>query len=1418
MTQQGYPLTSIQEGMVFHHAAGGHRGVDIEQILIDFPISPDTALFLQAWERVLAAHPSLASRLHEEGGATRLAPEPGFRLPVTEAVQADNPADWEHWLEQDRERGFDLFKDVPMRLAHGPLDGGRRFVWTFHHLLLDGRSFPDVLVDVLDAYQALVEGRSADVPGRPDRTPYLNWLQALDHSRSMNFWGDHLNGLESSGSLVDAPDPAASWALQTLHLPEEETRALRAGAEALEAGMGTLVQAAWAVLLGRYTDQQDVCFGVTRAGRQGSPVPDTDRMLGVFINTVPARVRLEHLTGRQLLATLQQFGRDVRPHERTPLTLIQRAAEGLPSPLFDSLVMFDHASLQAAIHQLRPQLKDLRFTLRERPPYPVTLYAYADPELQLRINHRRDAATNDQAWRMLAHVRQLLTQLVQRPDTPLSELTMLTPEDYSALRRFNQTAAEVPFQDIHTGFRRAVDRHPDRTALLAGGRSLSYQGLDALVSRMAAGLRQAGVEPGSVVGIGLPRSFELVAAVLATLRVGAAYLPLDPDYPVDRLQHYVRDSGAGFIVSAPAQRSLFADAGARLLDAGALASGSADAQAPHGPGPEDLAYIIYTSGSTGVPNGVMLRQRNVVNFFAGMDRVITPDPPGRWLAVTSLSFDISVLELLWTLTRGYEVAIHGAQSLEHAGKRAGFSMFHFAQGADETDENPYRLILEAARFADEAGFEAVWSPERHFHDFGAPYPNPSVIGAAIAATTQRIGIRAGSVVLPLHDPLRVAEEWALVDQLSDGRIGLAMASGWQPNDFALAPDSYENRKEVMYAAIEQLRALWRGEAVERVNGVGDAVALKTYPRPRQKELPIWITAAGNPNTFAQAGAIGANVLTHMLGQSVEQVRANLAASREARHANGFDDGHVTLMLHTFIGEDEARVKELVREPMKRYLASSASLVGQYADTWSAYRRGSAAQVSAGDIAELDEDTRDELFEFAFERFFETSSLLGSRDKCARLVEALLDAGVNEIACLIDFGVPTDQVIAHLPYIAELEKQINGDTGPGEEPADLAEDIRRFAPTHLQCTPSQARMLLLGTDENADFTSLRHVMLGGEAVPPDLCQELYGRLSRAARITNMYGPTETTIWSTTADVPRDAGTVAIGHPIVNTGCHVLDSEGHPVPEGRTGELFISGDGLALGYHDRPELNARRFVLRRPDPESDPVRMYATGDLVRLTDQGLVYVGRRDFQLKVRGYRIELGEIESALRQRQDVQDAVVMARPDAAGSLQLAAYLVPKPGIRLDRTELQTALRQQLPDYMVPGIYVQLPRLPLTPNGKIDRKALPDPGQGSLEAPAAEAAPTPAPASPAEPAGGKVEPAGKHEDMLQELWQRLLGQPEIGREDNFFDLGGHSILAVKLQGELRKALGFRVPVTEIFRNPTIAGLAGRLQALEAAKGR
>ncbi|WGW04462.1 MupA/Atu3671 family FMN-dependent luciferase-like monooxygenase [Tropicibacter oceani] len=961
---------------------------------------------------------------------------------------------------------------------------------------------------------------------------------------------------------------------------------------------------------------------------------------------------------------------------------------------------------------------------------------------------------------------------------------------------------------MHRAFEAQVAKTPEATALVFEGQSLTYAQLNARANRAAHVLRDMGVAPGQVVGLCCRRSVDLMVGALAILKAGGAYLPMDPGYPAERLDHFVQDSHAQVIVTQAALESGLPKHDAQLLviDAEPRLDTAPNDNLPDTATPQDLAYLIYTSGSTGKPKGVMVEHRNVLNFYAGMDGVVQGHG-GTWLAVTSLSFDISVLELFYTTARGFKVVLSSDEDrglisngpLGASGAGMQFSIYYWGND-DGIGRDKYKLLLEGAQFADENGFVAVWTPERHFHAFGGPYPNPSVTGAAVAAVTRNIGVRSGSVVAPLHHPARIAEEWSVIDNLTNGRAALAIASGWQPDDFVLRPENTPpNNKPAMVENIDQIRRLWRGEAVGFPRQDGTLHEVVTQPRPVSRELPIWVTTAGNPETWKEAGRLGCNVLTHLLGQSVDEVGGKIklyhAALREAGHDP--KDFTVTLMLHTFLSDSRDHAGEIARQPMKDYLNSAAGLIKQYAWAFPAFKRPEGVS-NAFDLQldGLEPDELDAILDFAFERYFNESGLFGTIEDAMARAEEVKQIGVDEIACLIDYGIDRDLVLEGLKPLAQVVQATKAAPEPQADDFSIAAQLLRHKVTHLQCTPSMARMFALNDEARQALRGVDHLYLGGEPLPGALVKE-FGQIT-GATITNMYGPTETTIWSSTQMANAGDSIVNIGMPLANQQLYVLDDDQNPLGIGEEGELWIGGEGVTRGYWERPELTAERFV----DNPFHPGRMYRTGDLVRRRADGAIdFVGRVDTQVKLRGYRIELGEIEAVLETQSGVTQAVVTAREDTPGDLRLVGYYT---GTLQDEARLKTAMGAALPAFMVPGRFMRLDAFPLTPNKKVDRKALPAPVVKPSQAPApAPAAQVKAPAKPGT-APADVEAA------IALIWTRYLGVPGISGRDNFFDLGGHSLLAVQAHRAIREELGAtRLSITDIFRFPVLADLAARV---------
>jgi natural product biosynthesis luciferase-like monooxygenase protein len=392
-----------------------------------------------------------------------------------------------------------------------------------------------------------------------------------------------------------------------------------------------------------------------------------------------------------------------------------------------------------------------------------------------------------------------------------------------------------------------------------------------------------------------------------------------------------------------------------------------------------------------------------------------------WLPVVSKARATAPFEPCQAVRPAAQESAHSAMrvaqsaNLQTPSSGIRFSVMFFAATQNPMDGDKYRLVLEAARFADRHGFASVWIPERHFTNMGSLYPNPAVLHAALARETRRVRLMAGSVVAPLHNPIRIAEEWAMVDNLSGGRVGVSFASGWNPDDFAFFPERYPGRRELLYETLAIVRRLWRGEEMEITSGTGGRTRVRIFPTPLQKELPFWITAAGNPQTFREAGELGANLLTHLLDQDLNDLTEKIRLYREARALHGHDpaSGCVTIMVHTFVGAELTAAREAVRVPFCNYLKASRNLLAGLA-----HSRG--RQV---DVAALSERDVDDLVTFLFERFADTRALLGTPASCEALVRRLETAGVNEIASLLDFGQKVDDVIEGLPWLRALKEQV-----------------------------------------------------------------------------------------------------------------------------------------------------------------------------------------------------------------------------------------------------------------------------------------------------------------------------------------------------------------------------------------------------------
>ncbi|NCT99625.1 MAG: amino acid adenylation domain-containing protein [Comamonadaceae bacterium] len=918
------------------------------------------------------------------------------------------------------------------------------------HIVSDGLSIGIFMLEFQSLYTHLVTGQEPNLAPPPVQYhDYAEWERqafaqgALDEHAA--FWKRELQDLPSLLQLpTDRPRPPVQTtrgARRTLQLSPELSQRLKAFGRQEGVTLYMVLMSAFQVLLHRYSGETDIAIGSAIANRNRTEV---EHVIGFFANNLVLRADLSgNPSVRELMARVRDRALKAYQHQAMPfdmlVDLLGTRRELDHSPLFQVLFVLQHMQLTGLdlpdlrCEPVELEVKSARFDL--------AVDVFDIPQgLRCYFEYNADLFDDSTIARWQGHYERLLRGFIDAPEARIADLHLLTPaEERQLLLDWNATAQDYPRQQtVHGLFEVQAARTPEAVAVRFEEQALGYGELNARANRLAHHLRSLGAGAGSLVGVWMERGLDMVVAVLGILKAGAAYVPLDPAFPKDRLDYMMEDAELGIVVTQSALADGLPDGvhGVRLDAGEAELAALSPLNPPAIAGPHDLAYVIYTSGSTGRPKGVMLEHRSVVNFLLSMQREPGIGAQDRFVAVTTLSFDIAGLE------------IHG----------------------------------------------------------------PLTVG--------------GTVVL-------------------------------------------------------------------------------------------------------------------------------------------------------------------------------------------------AARATALD---------------------------GLR---------------------------------------------------------LAQLLDRHEATLLQATPATWRLLL---DSGWRGRPGLKMLCGGEGLPRELADKL---IATGGELWNMYGPTETTIWSTVQRITDTARGISIGRPIANTQVYVLEPSGLPAPIGVGGELCIGGDGLARGYRHRDELTAEKFVTLAL-PGVGPTRVYRTGDVVRfLADGRLEFVGRRDHQVKVRGFRIELGEIETVLSRHPGLKGNVVHVREDTPGDQRLVAYVVPEAGARPEAEAMRATLRAQLPEYMVPGQFVVLEAFPLTPNGKVDRKALPVP----------EAA---APSEADEVAEALMSPVQR---QVAALWREILKIDRVGLHANFFDIGGHSLLLVRLQAALKREFGQEIALVELFQRTTVAAQAQRLgapvgasSALERARAR
>ncbi|QIQ06010.1 non-ribosomal peptide synthetase [Streptomyces liangshanensis] len=1453
-----WPLAPLQEGLFFH-STYDNSALDVYTVHESFDLATrvDTGRLRAATKVLLARNPSLRAGFTSEGlrqPVQFIVKDPA--IPLEEVDLAGLPATEQDvrlraLMDEERTRRFDLTRPLLFRMLLVRLgeERGDRLVVGRHLILWDGWSAWLFLDELFALYEN--GGDPRDLPRPGSYRDYLTWLDQQDEADATGAWRAALDGLDEPTLLVPSAadrglEPVIPRSLDT-DLTAEASDRLRDTARHHGLTLNTVLNAAWGLALASTTGRTDVVFGTTVAGRP-SEVPDVENVIGMFLNTVPARIAFdpaEPVLG--LLRRIQGERLALMPHEYLGLGVLQ--AETGHRRLFDTLFVLRNADTEERLAELRERHGATAVANVDATHYPVNLVVTPGQRVRITLSYRPDLIEHPYAESLLARFALLLDGLTADPSAPVGRLDPLLPAERATLVRENAASREpVPDETVADLLAAQAARTPDATALVFGGRTLTYAELDARCDRMARLLIARGAAPERVVALGLPRSLDMVVALFAVLRTGAAYLPLELDHPADRLAMMLADARPLLLLSTAAvSGTLEGDLPRVLLDDPDVVAELASQ--PAGPVHVDFdlghpAYVIYTSGSTGRPKGVVTPYRGLTNMQLNHQKEIfgpaIASAGGRRLRIAhtvSFAFDMSWEELLW-LVEGHEVHICDEELRRDAEALVAYCEEQRIDVVNVTPTYAHLLIeeglLEGHRpplvlLGGEAVTETVWNRLRDtegtygYNLYGpTEYTINTLGGGTDDSATPTVGrpIRATRAHL-LDAWLRPVQD-GVPGELYIAGVGLARGYLDRPGLTAerFVADPFGAPGERMYRTGDLVRRrpdgnldfLGRTDDQVKVRGyrveLGEIeAALDRHPQVAQAA----VIARDDPSAPGTQRLIGYVVPAELTGAAKEEAEREQIGEWQEIYSAEYTEIDTAVHTEDFAGWDSSydgapipledmrewraatveRIRSLRPRRVLEIGVGSGLLLSQLAPDAEAYW---ATDFAAPVIRKIGEDLRQDPG---------LAAKVELRAQAAHITDGLPTGFFDTVVI--------NSVIQYFPSVDHLTEVITGAMDllvPGG--ALFVGDVRNLRLARA----FQAAIQLTRADEGTDAATVRRAVDRGIALEKELLvdPDYFSTLGYGVDLRTKAGRHQNELTRHRYDAVLYRESPGTDRESPATDRESPDAEaGSPAPDAvlRLADAPVTSwtDDRTLVRHLRDLRPAHLRVTGIPDArtagELAALRALEKGRPHVLPDEGVEPEALRDLAAGL-GYRTlttwapEPGRYEAVLVRDEGPAPRLTagLHRPQG-GTPPYANTPTTTRGAGGLVRRLRDDLKESLPDYMVPAAFAVLPRLPMTGNGKLDVRALPEP-------------------EPAVARGEGRGPRTPREEVLCRLFADVLGLPGIGAEDNFFDLGGHSLLATRLVSRARTELGAELAIRDLFEAPTPELLAGRTDGGQPAR--